>query len=106
MTCIVGVAKNGKVYIGADSPTVYDLTITVDGDVIEKVYTGKCVKENTYYGLTADEILHLAEKCDCDGWYRKHLGKLYYVQYDTNESQHIEYIEVDGEKIILNVFSK
>lgn len=88
------------------SSTVYDYTITVDGEVIEKIYTGKCVKENTYYGLTADEILHLAEKCDCDGWYRKHLGKLYYVQYDTNERQHIEYIEVDGEKIILNVFSK
>lgn len=90
----------------AGSSTVYDYTITVDGEVIEKIYTGKCVKENTYYGLTADEILHLAEKCDCDWWYRKHLGKLYYVQYDTNESQDIEYIEVDGEKIILNVFSK
>lgn len=91
---------------GVESSSVYDYTITVDGEVIEKIYNGSCVKENTYYGLTADETLHLAEKCDCDGWYRKHLDKLYYVQYDINESQHIEYIEVDGEKIILNVFSK
>ena len=83
--------------------THYDYTITVEGEIIEKISSDKGGCVTTYNGLSSEDVYTLSKMFDVDKDYVFYQDKLYYLQYDTDVVGTPDvFIMVDGKKVYLN----